>query len=58
MADIRHNDWESIPANVLALNGLVVLNASDNLIKEVAEGESGARRVCAAAGVYRAWAAR
>ncbi|KAG2436697.1 hypothetical protein HXX76_006225 [Chlamydomonas incerta] len=38
VADVRHNAWRSIPAEVLRLNGLVVLNASDNDIESLADG--------------------
>ncbi|GLI66638.1 hypothetical protein VaNZ11_010474 [Volvox africanus] len=38
VADVRHNGWSSVPAEVLKLNGLVVLNASDNDIETLAEG--------------------
>eukprot|EP00198_Chlamydomonas_reinhardtii_P010055 XP_001699392.1 predicted protein [Chlamydomonas reinhardtii] len=38
VADVRHNAWRSVPAEVLRLNGLVVLNASDNDIESLADG--------------------
>ncbi|GLC42496.1 hypothetical protein PLESTF_000760700 [Pleodorina starrii] len=38
VADVRHNGWTAVPAEVLKLNGLVVLNASDNDIETLAEG--------------------
>ncbi|EFJ43577.1 hypothetical protein VOLCADRAFT_96185 [Volvox carteri f. nagariensis] len=38
VADVRHNGWSSVPPEVLKLNGLVVLNASDNDIESLAEG--------------------
>ena len=41
VADVRHNGLLSVPAPVLGLPQLVVLNASDNAIEEVAEGEGG-----------------
>ncbi|PNH11205.1 Leucine-rich repeat protein SHOC-2 [Tetrabaena socialis] len=38
VADVRHNGWRSVPAEVLRSNGLVVLNASDNDIEALADG--------------------
>ncbi|GAX75982.1 hypothetical protein CEUSTIGMA_g3425.t1 [Chlamydomonas eustigma] len=38
VADVRHNCWDSLPAAILALPQLVVLNASDNVVEQVAEG--------------------
>ncbi|GFR44942.1 hypothetical protein Agub_g6030, partial [Astrephomene gubernaculifera] len=38
VADVRHNSWGTLPAEVLRLRGLVVLNASDNEIETLAEG--------------------
>lgn len=46
VADVRGNGWASVPPGVLALEGLVVLNASHNDIKVVADG--GWQGVCAA----------
>lgn len=40
VADVRHNRWDSLPPDVLGLSGLVVLNASDNNVRMVAEGEA------------------
>lgn len=39
VADVRYNRWESIPPDVVGLSGLVVLNASDNNIRMVADGK-------------------
>lgn len=39
VADVRHNGWGEVPAAVLGLPQLVVLNASDNVIENVADGE-------------------
>lgn len=43
VADVRHNGWQEVPGPVLALPQLVVLNASDNAIENVAEGGSDGR---------------
>ncbi|GLI66420.1 hypothetical protein VaNZ11_010214, partial [Volvox africanus] len=38
VADVWHNGWSSVPAEVLKLDGLVVFNASGNDIETLAEG--------------------
>jgi hypothetical protein len=40
VADVRHCGWSSLPAEVLGLSGLVVLNASHNAVEAVGEGEA------------------
>ncbi|GLI66487.1 hypothetical protein VaNZ11_010286, partial [Volvox africanus] len=37
VADVWHNGWSSVPAEVLKLDGLVVFNASGNDIETLAE---------------------
>ena len=54
VADVRHNAWRSVPAEVLRLNGLVVLNASDNDIESLADGAEG-RRGAGGGGRCRGW---
>ena len=45
MADVRHNGWREVSRTFLSLSQMVVLNASDNDIEIVADGERIFRRV-------------